>query len=102
MKVSDFDLKPVRVSTIVQPGKRVDDLAAQLAAIANQEADAESVTITLLPMDLLRVSRLIRPLGGTWPRDDDREAGYAAGFAQGLTLGICGMLLILGLWGGAA
>lgn len=94
-------ITPARVSSIIQPGKRVDDLAEHLAAIADQNADAASVTITMQPLDLLRVSRLIAPLGGSWPREQATEAGYVAGFTQGLVLGICGMLAILGLWGGA-
>lgn len=89
------DLPPRRVSTILRPGMPVADLAARLAAIADQSADMAAVAVTLTPVDLIRISRLIQPVGGGWP---NVEAPAPRGpFVLGVAVGLfaAGLLLFL-------
>ncbi|MES2753804.1 MAG: hypothetical protein V4659_03990 [Pseudomonadota bacterium] len=90
-----------RVSTIVPRGLTASDLSDRLVAMAEQAVDAESVSVTLAPFDLLRVARLIKPVGTPWPRPafaDVLRARYLSGVRDGLFAGAALIAVVLGLW----
>lgn len=77
-------------------------LAIYLQELGRQHPDARVISVEFAPRTLIQISRLIRPLGGGWPRPVPDVSKTTSGFVAGLAVGLMVAAAILGLWWGAS
>jgi hypothetical protein len=87
-------LEPADLIAYVPRNLLVADLALHLQEIADDAPDAASVHVDMSPFDILRLSRLIAPAGGNWPRPAAPSGGDSGVLVWGIAIGICGLLLV--------